>query len=69
MLYRWAQAQCELEPLEPTGENLQEVLKACVHFIKYDTFTPEEFAEYVVDTGVISPAESLRILKCLVMQR
>ena len=57
----WAEAKCEQNSLEPTGEAMRAFLGEAVNFIRFPTMSQQDFAEQVVPTGILTADDALEV--------
>ena len=57
----WAEAKCEQNSVEPTGEAMRAFLGEAVNFIRFPTMSQQDFAEQVVPTGILTADDALEV--------
>uniref|UniRef100_A0AC34Q0S0 BTB domain-containing protein n=1 Tax=Panagrolaimus sp. JU765 TaxID=591449 RepID=A0AC34Q0S0_9BILA len=61
LMLKWGQNQCKLKNLEETPENLREVLKSCLPFIRFPTMTIDELTDIVYPTKLLDDTTMLAV--------
>ena len=58
---RWADANCKVRGMVPTGENIRSVLKDAIQFIRFPMIPPRLFSEIIVPTGILTEKEASQV--------
>ena len=66
---RWAEEECKCQEIDVSPENKRKVLGPALHEIKFGLFTPEEFAEKVKPTGLLTAEEQMEIYPWIILKK